>query len=666
MKKKIILTLILFISNLHLFAINDSIIAISRYSFFSNELFGELIIKIPETNKSDQLFADILFENKTLSKGIIINSNKTNFVEFPLAELPFGESSLNLIVKDNTLTITGIKVKIIRLEPKLNEVKIDRATGGLIVNNAPFFPFGFYCYSPVQPTLAEEEVVKGFNMMSPYQNIQSRSLGERKAYMDRCAELGMKVHYNLLSVAGGGGVGFDQVKNKSDNKKRNLLISEIETFRDHPALLAWYISDEPTGHKISPEELEEDYRLIRELDPYHPVTIVFMAPKRAREYSNTMDIVMADPYPLPHGSVMEVNNVAKRLHKEFVHEKPVWMVPQAFGGSEWWLREPTAKEIRVMTYLSIINKATGIQYFVRHGLSSFPKSTETWSECGVIALEIAELTPHLLSIEMSPLVESHTMGVKVNAWKKDGVITVIAVNTLNKPLDFSAKFFDIEGSSFIGAANLIFENRKIPIANGEIKDMIDAHGTRVYQIDTNTKDDSLINSNNLVHDAGFENNPSVGTPAYCYAKNKGDRGATYFIDSRISFQGNHSLRLTTPKYNEGIKLSFYPLELKKGKSYKISIMAKAGIKPDLKVIVKKGFFKSLFRKNEKVDNKMYFDLALAEISSRKFQLTNEWKEYSFTVRLSSNGNNIIRGGPVLSLISQGTAWFDLLQVIQVD
>ncbi len=54
----------------------------------------------------------------------------------------------------------------------------------------------------------------------------------------------------------------------------------VELFEDldHPALLAWYISDEPTGHNMPAENLERSYRIVRELDPYHPVTIVFMAP----------------------------------------------------------------------------------------------------------------------------------------------------------------------------------------------------------------------------------------------------------------------------------------------------------------------------------------------------------------------------------------------------
>lgn len=663
--KKVIITLIIgLISIVNVEAQVDTIKAVARYSFYTTELFGEVIINIPDNYPHEYLSADIFFENKVLVKGAAISKNSLNHVEFPLDELNPGKNTLKLFIKNNIDTIIGINVNILRLEPKLNEVKIDHATGGLIVDDLPFFPFGFYCYWPVQPTLPEEEFVKGFNMISPYQEILSKTLEERKNYMDRCAQLGMKVHYNLLSLAGGGGVGFDRITEKTDRQKRNLLISEIETFRDHPALLAWYISDEPASYKVPPEKLYSTYKLIKELDPYHPVSMVFMAPDKARSYTSALDIVMADPYPIPQGSVMEVNRVAKNLCDEFFMEKAIWIVPQAFGGSEWWLREPTSKEIRVMTYLALINNSTGIQYFIRHGLNSFPKSIETWDECGAIAREVAELTPGLLSIEPNPLIETTTPGIKVNAWKNDSLISIIAVNTINKPADINLQYYDNQEGAYTGDVNLIFENRKIPVIGGVIKDMIDAFGTRVYQIDLKKQKHRKINPSNLVFDPGFEDNPSTGTPAYCYAKIQEDRGAGYFIDSRVFFQGRHSLRLSTPKYNEGMILTFFPISLKKGKTYELSVWAKALKKPAK--IIKQRFLKRVFSRKPNIDNKMEFKLALAGIDSEKFTLSTEWEKYSFSARLSNNGKAIVRGGPVLTLISEGTAWFDLIELVQID
>ncbi len=88
-----------------------------------------------------------------------------------------------------------------------------------------------------------------------------------------------------------------------------------------------------------------------------------------------MDIAMTDPYPIPQGKVAEVATFAEILRNAFWLEKPVWIVPQSFGGNEWWQREPDPREIRAMTYLSIIHGATGIQYFIRSGPNVFPKST---------------------------------------------------------------------------------------------------------------------------------------------------------------------------------------------------------------------------------------------------------------------------------------------------
>lgn len=118
----------------------------------------------------------------------------------PLATLRQGDNTLNVRVGDSTYV-----VRLTRLPYKDNGVQIDYLTGMLRTGGLPFVPSGFYCYSPVQPTLQEEEAVKGMNLISPYQNIGRQPRKERLVYLDRAAQLGMKVNYNLLSIAGGGG-----------------------------------------------------------------------------------------------------------------------------------------------------------------------------------------------------------------------------------------------------------------------------------------------------------------------------------------------------------------------------------------------------------------------------------------------------------------------------
>ncbi len=658
-KMKLIAAVILFSLSSHLTA-QDSYQAFSRYDYYTSEQFGEIIVEVPESKMGMSIKVDLVFEYDFVQKGYIVPAGLLSGVPFPMERLHQGDNEITCSFYENEKWIDSRKVNVVLRERKPNEVRIDRTSGGLLVDGLPFFPFGFYCYWPVQQTLAEEEVVKGFNMMSPYWKIEKKNLKERKKFMDRCAALGIKVNYNLCSVAGGGGAGSQKDKDKSPDELKSLLIKEVEAFRDHPALLSWYISDEPVGQGVSPEELQEPYDLIKELDPYHPVSVVFMTPAKAREYEHVMDIVMADPYPLPGGSVMEVSRVISMLKQEFRYEKPVWIVPQAFGGNEWWTREPTADELEVMTYLALINEATGVQYFIRHGLSSFPKSAAAWGNCGAISLETAELIPFLLSGQtLSGLIISQE-NVQARAWYNKGKIIILAANARNEPAEYTLKLPEI---AFSGEVDVLFKNRKLQITEGTITDIIDGYGTRAYQITLkeDIHQERAINTANLIMDPGFEEVVSPGIPASCYARPGHDKGATYFIDSRIAFTGEHSLRLNTPEKGAGIKLSFYRTSLPGRQTYTLSVYGATGQSSNNYEWHKKLFGKGSWQENP--EKPLVFQLSAGDITSEQFTLSEIWRKYEVRIDLTDEVSDSTKVIPILELLSKGTAWFDNLSVV---
>lgn len=619
----------------------------SRSSFYSTENTGEMLLHIPQNHTYNNLKVILKINNDSVVTWTGIPRKK--IVRVPL----------NLALQPGTYRITadisvpGFRQKylasteLIILKYKPNEVKTDRLTGGLIVNTRQFFPFGFYCYSPVYPTLPEEEVVKGFNMISPYQKILPETFKDRKAYMDRCAELGMKVHFNLLSITGGGGVG-SKIEGLPDEKKQERLINEINAFKDHPALLAWYIADEPTGNRITPDSIVIIYNLIKEIDPWHPVSIVFMAPfSSAKKYSEALDIVMADPYPVPASPITLVGDVAASLSRDFSGRRALWIVPQAFGGGEWWEREPTLQELRSMTYQSVINGARGIQYFVRQGLNYFPKSTSAWAECGRIAAEIAELTPWLLSDEVPVQVRSGSQNIIVTSAIHDGTLMIMAANKTNSP---QRADFSISGS-FSGKASVIFENRSINVSLGLFSDHISAFGSQVYMISIKQKnEEQKTMPDNLFIDPGFENNSSPGIPASCYARSGGDRGATYFLDSREHFEGGHSIRLVTPKDNKSVRLRFFPINARNGATYLISVRAKCD--PEL-VSVTGGNNKPL-----------EFEVSLGGFDPKRFVLSDEWQEFVTFVTIPYYNDQPPRTNVILQMPTAGTAWFDMLQIME--
>jgi len=614
----------------------------TRLSFYSTERNGEMLMHLPQPLVNRTLQVSLKAGGDELATWKGVPGKRISIIPFTISLNPgFYNVTAEIVASGGSLY--SASCELIILQHKANEVKTDRLTGGLIVNNRDFFPFGFYCYSPVQQPLAEEEVVKGFNMMSPYQKILPENFGERKAYMDRCAELGMKVHYNLLSVSGGGGVS-SQIEGISDQEKKERLLNEIRTFMDHPALLAWYISDEPNGFNIPPSTLEEIYRTIKEADPWHPVSIVFMAPfSSARKYADCMDIVMADPYPVPNGSVNQAGEVARQLRNSFEGRKPVWIVPQAFGGGEWWQREPTIQEMRTMTFQSIVNGARGIQYFIRHGLNSFPKSTAAWNECGRMAMEIAEMTPWLLSDEKPFPVSSSTGDVIVTSTLHEGRLMVIAVNKAGAPRKVDIGIY----GKTTGQARVLFENRLIRLNGNTISDYLSSFGSQVYLVSVNpAKEVFKPYRDNLILDPGFEDISSPGVPSSCYSWNEGDRGSTCFLDTREHIEGTHALRMITPRQNGGTRLRFFPVRIEKGKTYILSVWAKtdSDMNPDKKGPV--------------------FEIGLGDYGKKSFIPGNDWNQFVTSVTIPGDSIASPRVNPVLRMPGKGVAWFDMIQVFE--
>jgi hypothetical protein len=631
---------------------------ISRQSFYSFEKKGEFLLQVPSGFSQTRMSILIASgdRNLVLWEGI---PGKNNLRLSFSSDLVPNTYKVTATIKVSSRPTTDYKsvTDLIILPYKTNEVKTDRLTGGLIVNRRLFFPFGFYCYSPVYPTLPEEEVVKGFNMISPYQKILSNTLPERKSYMDRCAQLGMKVNYNLLSVSGGGGVG-SKIDSLTDEEKRKILISEIEMFRDHPALLGWYISDEPNGRKIEPEVIAEIYRTVKSYDPWHPVSIVITAPfLTAKKYAGGTDIMMADPYPLPDLPPSFVGDISGQLKEEFNEKIPLWIVPQAFGGGEIWAREPTIQEIRSMTWQAIIKGATGIQYFVRQGLNYFPKSASTWSECGRIAMEVAELTPWLLSDEKTYPVSTYSDRIAISSRLYNGQLIIMAVNRTNEPVASTIRINGIVNQK----ARVLFENRTVPVNYGVISDYISPYGSQVYLI--NIKQESIpttTSSVNLLKDPGFEDLSSPGIPSACYVRPGGDRGATFFLDSREHYAGNHSLRIITPREDKSLAVRFFPIQVKAGSTYTVSIWAKSD--PEQR------FFSATKTENdrlyEKNDLPQYAEILLGEFGRARFIPDKDWRRFVTFVTIPSDTLATFKTNLILKMPGQGVGWFDEIKVCE--
>lgn len=601
----------------------------SRMSYYTSEKEAEIMIYLPEgTGKAllDQT-------SYPLHQGV-------NLLSVNMQHLQPGNNERSVTV-DYQGKSQEYKVNLLRLAPSDNEVKIDYSTGGLQVDGYPFLPTGFY--SSLQghnyPFL-KSEVTQCINLYSPYHNIEPENHDVRMKYLDLCAQLGIKVNYNVSGLSAIKG-GSNTHSTASEEERFRLLREEIMRVKDHPAILSYYIADEPDGQGVSPESLERAYNLIHEVDPYHPISVVIISSLPARRYEHTYDILMADPYPIPNAPAAEAPRMIQEIYDQMRYEKAVWLVPQVFGGGEIWTREPSAREVRAMCYGSILAGARGIQGFHRMPDSGSPL---LWNGFKEVAVELQQIAPYLYDAQ-SCEIPTGSEQVKARVYRHNGKLLVVAQNMENRPCNVQLTLPEAAPQSC--TARVIFETRELTADGRLLKDMLPAFGTGVYKI-TLEEPVSKVVRGNLMVNPSFEESAEAGEVTGG-SGGAGGNGATLLPDTRMAFDGETSLRLTNPYPNAGASRGLFPIDNESDRTYILSVWAKAD--------------RRSLKQHQEKGEKMQFRLALGSLGEQTFELTDEWKRYELVCK-PKEYKRTHHGGAAgsITLLSAGTAWFDLVQI----
>ena len=254
------------------------------------------------------------------------------------------------------------------------------------------------------------------------------------------------------------------------------------------------------------------------------------------------------------------------------------------------------------------------------------------------------------SDEETLTVESISRNVSVTSRFHNGQLVIMAVNKINEPVSTS---FRITGFK-TGKARVLFENRFVQVKGGLITDQLAPFGTQVYLIDVNPeKHDSAVSNTNVIKDPGFEDLSSPGLPSACYARPGGDRGATYFLDTREYLDGNHSLRIVTPEADKSLAIRFFPFFVRAGSSYTISIWAKSDPEQRFSYVTK-GEIPRLY---EKKVMPQYVEISVGEFGRARFVPDNQWREYMTFITIPSDTLPRFKTNLILKMLGQGVAWF---------
>lgn len=313
--------------------------------------------------------------------------------------------------------------------------------GRTIVNGEPFFPLGMY-WGGITTNKLEIYAKGPFNCLMPYASPGSKDL------MDLCQARGIKVIYSVKDIFSGTHWAPKGINTEADEVR--FIKDRVAKFKNHPALLAWYLNDEMPLTMLPRLTARRD--LMEELDPGHPGWVVLYQYDQIQDYLPSFDVIGTDPYPIPQPAGRAAL-WTRATARGTAGCKPLWQVPQAFDWAAYRktpeekakCRAPTEAELRSMCWQCIACGANGLVMYSWFDLWKEPNGVpfaQRWAEVCRVAQEIKDQFPVLLSTGPAPSVSGAPDELAVRTWGKDGAAYVLVVNTTDKPFSASLTLSD--------------------------------------------------------------------------------------------------------------------------------------------------------------------------------------------------------------------------------
>ena len=239
----------------------------------------------------------------------------------------------------------------------------------------------------------------------------------------------------------------------------------VEQFSRHPALLAWYVVDEPLLGRVNPMGLVKRAENFRRNDPKHYLVITHWDGALLAEF-NFFDEAWFDFYPVTWLSLLRTMRRHLKGCVEMLPPKPVRFVAQAFMGGgvvkggkrkAYGKRFPTPGELRLMVYQCLGWGLKGVIYFAYSieprepvygvgltkmlppseagkypglGKEQIEQAKRLWEGMKELNAELKRIGSLLLSGASIPLAECSDKRVQVHTvLSAEGKVVLFALNT---------------------------------------------------------------------------------------------------------------------------------------------------------------------------------------------------------------------------------------------
>jgi hypothetical protein len=299
----------------------------------------------------------------------------------------------------------------------------------LLMEGKLFFPIGMY-WSSITPKDLAVYAQSKFNCLMPYGP-------PTKEQMDLAQQHGLKVIYSVKDWYAGAAHCPKFIRSEADEEPQ--IRTRVRQFREHPALLAWYLNDELPQMYLP--RLEAHQRWVAEEDQDHPTWVVLYQFREVAAYLKTFDVIGTDPYPIGRSPASMAAQWTAETFRQVEGSRPMWQVPQLHNWANYdkseaekkRCRTPTYDEVRSMAWQCICEGATGLVFYSWYDVRRNPDVSFDlqWNGLKRVAAEIDRRSPILLSVEPVPAV---TVAGASPGWlhwlarAQGGKLYIIAVN----------------------------------------------------------------------------------------------------------------------------------------------------------------------------------------------------------------------------------------------
>lgn len=400
----------------------------------------------------------------------------------PAIDLAVGDYQLVAeLLKADGAVLWSARKRLRKLPPAPNnhEWRIDE-NNVLLHNGEPFLPFGWFSFAP-----RDKHAEDAYTALQSY-TMEVRATHAARRILDTWTEKGLYGIFSPFSPA---------FKNRGkevngrplSNEEAALLRERVRALMDHPAILAWYLYDEPANKDTLPSRVEQIYAVIRDTDPYHPCIVLDNHVSGIFRYARGCDIKMPDPYAyfardgLAEHPIERVSTFMQAVTDATGGRKAAWVTPQAFNfGDPTLQRIPNFTELRNMMYQAVAHGCKGFLWYTYAHEQPY-----TYPELAIgvpfLSREARDLRQAILAPDVANAVavDCPQPGHMHVVMRRAGAHTyLIAVNTATTPQEVTFRLERAPETLYV-----VSEGREVDSGAGAFSDTFPVYGTRIYTTD---------------------------------------------------------------------------------------------------------------------------------------------------------------------------------------